>query len=213
MSAKKVFAILKMTILILSILSAANAFAENEGAGYESRDGSPQVGSITEVQAAQISRRINPTRQWRSGFGPALNNDIGTTRTGRLVLFGFVWGVDPDFDLDVTIRTASFERANASSSYAGDLLLGVNYYFMRSRNAPFLTGGLGVGSALVSSPDSGLGTTTASGWATRVGVGYKFFRTSTVNAGVEVNYALILADSRDSDRNPGLTSATLALYY
>lgn len=211
MSVKKVFAILKMTILILSILRAGQVFAESEG-GNDS-DAAPQVGSITEAQATQISRRINPTRQWKIGLGPSWASDVGSSKGGTLYLLGFVWGVDPNFDLDLTLRGASFERKDGPSSYTSDAFIGINYYFTRSLNAPFLTAGLGGASALVSNPNAESGSTTVSGWATRVGLGYKFFRTSTVNAAVEVNYAVILADSRGSDRNPGVASATLALYY
>lgn len=176
-----------------------------------------QVGDVAESEVAQNTRRIQTTRQWKLGFGPAWGNAMNTDKSGMNFLLGFVWGIDPNFDLDLSLRSTGFEKKGESGAHFGEFMIGTSYYLSRGRNTPFLTAGLGRawGSVSISDSTTLLNTSddTASGWAARVGLGYKFFRTSTVNLGIEVNYSQLFAETERSKRSPGLTSATLALYY
>jgi opacity protein-like surface antigen len=176
-----------------------------------------QVGDVTQDEVSKTNLRIQTTRQWKLGFGPAWGDQMNVDKSGILFTLGFVWGIDPNFDLDLGFRTTGFEKSGESGAHFTEFLIGTNYYLTRSRNAPFLTAGVGRTSASVSIPDSTsiLNTSddTINGWSVRVGVGYKFFRTSTVNLGVEANYSKVFGESTRSKQAPGLTSLALALYY
>lgn len=178
---------------------------------------SAEVGDVTEAEVTQNTRRIQTTRQWKLGFGPAWGDQMNTDKSGILFTLGFVWGIDPNFDLDLAFRTSGFTKDNQTGAHFTEFLIGTNYYLTRGRNALFLTGGVGRATASVSTPNNNtivnFSEDTVNGWSARVGIGYKFFRTSTVNLGVEVNYSKVFADTSISKNSPGLTSAALALYY
>lgn len=178
---------------------------------------SAQVGDIVESEIHQNTKRIQTTRQWKLGFGPAWGLSMNTDQSGLGFLLGFVWGIDPNFDLDLTFRTAGFEKSKESGAHFTDFMIGTNYYLTRDRNALYLTGAVGRSWASASITDSNTLLNTsddnANGWGARVGVGYKFFRTSTVNLGLEVNYSQLFGETSRSKGRPGLTGATLSLYY
>ena len=175
-----------------------------------------QVDDVTQDETTRGQNRIQTTRQWKLGFGPAWGSQNNTDKSGMVYTLGFVWGIDSSFDLDLALRIANFEKSNESGASFTEFLIGTNYYLTKSRNAPFLTAGFGRSSATVSTPNATLintSTDTLSGWSVRAGLGYKFFRTSTVNLGVEVNYSKIFGESTVSKQAPGVTSAVIALYY
>ncbi|CAN5657907.1 hypothetical protein BH10BDE1_BH10BDE1_27120 [soil metagenome] len=176
-----------------------------------------QVGDVTQDEVSKTNLRIQTTRQWKLGFGPAWGDQMNVDKSGILFTLGFVWGIDPNFDLDLAFRSANFDKSGESGAHFTEFLIGTNYYLTRSRNAPFLTAGVGRTSASVSIPDStsiiNSSDDTLNGWSVRVGAGYKFFRTSTVNLGVEANYSKVFGESSRSKQSPGLTSLALALYY
>ncbi len=178
---------------------------------------SAQVGDVTQAEINQNNNRIQTTRQWKLGFGPAWGDQMNTDKSGINFTLGFVWGIDPNFDLDLNFRSTAFEKSKESGAHFTEFMIGTNYYLTRNRNAPYLTAGLGRAWASASIPDSNtlLNTSddTVNAWGARLGVGYKFFRTSTVNLGVEVNYSKVFGETSRSKSAPGLTSASLALYY
>ncbi len=176
-----------------------------------------QVGEITQDEVSKTNLRIQTTRQWKLGFGPAYGDQMNVDKSGIMFTLGFVWGIDPNFDLDLAFRTSTFEKSGESGAYFVEYMIGTNYYLTRGRNAPFLTAGFGRSSASVSTPNSAsfvnLSDDTLGGWSVRVGAGYKFFRTSTVNLGVELNYSKVFGESTRSKQAPGVTSLGIALYY
>lgn len=172
------------------------------------------VDDVTLDEITKNTRRTQTTRQWKFGFGPAWGDQMNTDKSGILFTLGFVWGIDANFDLDLAFRSANFEKTNETGASFTEFLIGTNYYLSPTKTAAFLTAGVGRAGASVSTPNSILiSNDTASGWSARVGFGYKFFRTSTVNLGVEVNYSKVFAESSRSKSSPGVTSAALALYY
>lgn len=176
-----------------------------------------QVDDVTQAEETQGTRRTQTTRQWKLGFGPAWGDQMNVNKSGMAFTLGFVWGIDANFDLDLAFRTANFEKGGESGANFTEFLIGTNYYFSKGRNAPFITAGFGRAGASVSTPNStpivNFSTDTISGWSVRAGIGYKFFRTSTVNLGVELNYSKVFGESSVSKQAPGVTSAVLALYY
>jgi opacity protein-like surface antigen len=176
-----------------------------------------QVDDITQDETTRGTNRIQTTRQWKLGFGPAWGSQNNTDKSGMLFTLGFVWGIDANFDLDLALRASNFEKANETGASFSEFLIGTNYYLTKGRNAPFLTAGFGRTAASISTANSNtiinISSDTLSGWSVRAGVGYKFFRTSTVNLGVELNYSKVFGESTVSKQAPGLTSAVIALYY
>lgn len=176
------------------------------------------AGLAADADEPALSSR-QATRQWKIGVGSAAADQLNVHRTGILYSVGVAWAVQENFDLDVTLRNANFEKAGESGAQFSELLLGTNYYLRSSYlnltpNAAFLS--LAVGRAWASASTAGPSVVSddqVSGWSARLGLGYKFFKTSTVNFGLELNYSKLLAESSRSKSSPGLTSAALALYY
>ncbi len=175
-----------------------------------------QVDDITQAETVRGTNRIQTTRQWKLGFGPAWGSNNNTDKSGMAFTLGFVWGIDANFDLDLAFRTANFDKSGETGAHFTEFLIGTNYYLTKGRNAPFLTAGFGRTTASVSTVNNSIipfSADTLSGWSVRGGVGYKFFRTSTVNLGVELNYSKVFGESTVSKSSPGVTSAVIALYY
>lgn len=172
-----------------------------------------QVDDITEDEVSRGTRRHIATRQWEVGFGPAWGTNLNTDKSGLVFHLGFVWGVDPHWDLDLSLRATGIEGKNSSNAYFSEFMIGTNYHFNKNKNAPFLTAGLGRATAGVSDSTIILNDDTATGWAARVGAGMKFFRTSTVNLGLEANYTFLLAETSVSKKNPGVASFLVSVYY
>lgn len=177
-------------------------------------EGNAQVDDVTEDEVTRGTRRHVATRQWKIGFGPTWGNSLNTEKSGLAFHLGFVWGVDPHWDLDLSFRATGIEGKNSSDAYFSEFMIGTNYHLNKNKNAPFLTAAIGRASAGVSSNTAIVfNDDTANGWAARVGAGMKFFRTSTVNLGLEANYTHLFAETSVSKQSPGVTSFLISLYY
>ncbi|MDX9730585.1 MAG: acyloxyacyl hydrolase [Bdellovibrionales bacterium] len=173
-----------------------------------------KVDNVTDTEMVGSTRRIKTTRQWKFGLGPAWGRAMNVEQSGIQYTLGFVWGMDPQWDLDISLRIADFEKARETGAHFSEFMIGTNYHFTREKHTPFFTAGVGRGTASASSNSSIMfSDDRATGWMLRTGVGYKFFRTSTVNAAIEANHSFLLASTSRTEANPGLTSLTLALYY
>lgn len=159
------------------------------------------------------------TRQWKVGLGPASADQLNVNRSGILYTLGVAWGVQENVDLDLVVRTATFEKVGESGAHFSELLFGTTYYlsgrFLSAvPNAAFLSFAVGRAWAAVSTSGPGLvSDDQVNGWSARLGLGCKFFRSQTVNLGLELNHSKLLAETFRSKNSPGLTSLALALYY
>lgn len=177
-------------------------------------EGNAQVDDVTEDEVTRGTRRQQATRQWKLGFGPAWGSNLNTDKSGLLFHLGFVWGLDPHWDLDVAFKATGIDKTSASAAYFSEFMLGANYHLSKNKNAPFLTFGLGRASAGVAQENAFVFTDdTANGWALRAGAGVKLFRTSNVNLGIEANHTILMAKTSRTDQNPGVTSLLIAVYY
>lgn len=177
-------------------------------------EGNAQVDDVTEDEVTRGTRRQQATRQWKLGFGPAWGTNLNTDKSGLLFHLGFVWGLDPHWDLDVAFKATGIENSSSSSAFFSEFMLGANYHLTKSKNAPFLTFGLGRASAGVAQSNTFIFTDdTANGWALRAGAGVKLFRTSNVNLGLEANHTILMSKTSRTDQNPGVTSLLIAVYY
>ncbi len=177
-------------------------------------EGNAQVDDVTEDEVTRGTRRQQATRQWKLGFGPAWGSNLNTDKSGLLFHLGFVWGVDPHWDIDFGFKATGIDKTGSSAAYFSEFMLGANYHLTKGKNSPFLTFGLGRGSAGASQPDAFIITDdTANGWALRAGAGVKLFRTSNVNLGIEANHTILMSKTSRTDQTPGVTSLLIAVYY
>lgn len=171
------------------------------------------VTNITQEEETMNTRRYQATRQWIIGMGPGWTTNLHSKGGGFTFTLGFLWGLDPDFGLNLT-WTMNSGPSEDQSSYT-DFSLGGEYYFSRTKNSPFVGARLGYGGARTDDNCNVLGINcskdTASGWATNLQAGYKFFRTSTVNAAIAAYYSVLFA--KTSAGTPSLAGVNLLVYY
>ncbi len=171
------------------------------------------VTNITQEEETMNTRRYQATRQWIIGLGPGWTTNLNSKGGGFTFTLGFMWGLDPDFGLNLT-WTYNNGPKDDESSYS-DFSLGGEYYFSRTKTSPFVGARVGYGSARTDDNCNVFGINcakdTASGWATNVQAGMKFFRTSTVNAAIAANYSVLFA--KTSIGTPSLAGINLLVYY
>jgi len=172
------------------------------------------VTNITQEEETMNTRRYQATRQWIIGLGPGWTSNLGSKGGGFTFLLGYLWGLDPDFGINLT-WTINNGRGNDDSSYS-DFSLGGEYYFSRKKFTPYVGARAGWGNAR---GDDNCGVISfgtcdrdeASGWALNAQFGYKAFRTSSVNAGVAAFYSMIMSNAKRG--NPSLFGINLLVYY
>lgn len=202
----------KMKAATVDDLDTVSARVVRAALAETKAEATAQVDDVTEHEVTQGTRRQQATRQWKFGFGPAWGSNLNTNKSGLVYALGFVWGIDSDWDVDIAFRGSGFDDTGAFTEF----LIGSNYYLTRGKYAPFVTAGVGRGSAVVSKANSSLFNPSddiASGWMARVGAGYKFFRTSNVNVGIEANYSTLFATTSRTGNTPGVTTLLLSVYY
>ncbi len=174
-----------------------------------------KVNNITNDEVNRNTNRFEVTRQWIIGFGPTWLNNANISKSGFFWKLGYEWGLDPNFSINLALDGTSFSESSADFSV---FQMGLDYYFNLSKTSPYVGVGIGYGSSDANGCDeSFLGLScsnsdeSASGWAATINGGFKFFRTSTVNVGLETEYAYIFDETRYG--NPSRITVSLALYY
>lgn len=174
-----------------------------------------KVNNVTKAEEHQGNRRFQATNQWIFAFGPAWSNNLNSKKAGSFFEFGYLWGLDPNFDLKLTWSYFLPDGSSDSARYTS-ALLGMNYFFDLEKHSPFLTTSVGYTNA--AAHDGGnsildLSDDKAEGWGVDVGLGYKFFRTSSVNIATSINYSHLFDKTKVSDKNPGLTRLVISIYF
>jgi hypothetical protein len=173
------------------------------------------VTNVVESEREQHTRRVEATRQWIIGLGPGWTSNLRSKGGGFTFALGYLWGLDPDFAVNLTWVINS-GRGSADDSSYNDLSLGMEYFFSRERTSPFVGARMGYASAkphgnCTISLFSDCDTTKSSGWGVNATAGMKFFRTSTVNLGVLASYHIVF--DRINTGRPNLTTVMLVVYY
>ncbi len=170
------------------------------------------VTNITLEETQQNTNRIQNTRQWLIGLGPSWTNNLNSSGGGFTFLLGFEWGLDPDFSVDLSWLVNN-GRGDDDSSFS-DFSVGGSYYFSRGKYTPFVNVRLGYGNTSVNDNCYFLCSTiveTSDGWSGSVAVGYKLFRTSSVNVAPFIRYTYIF--DKGTLGNANMTSVMFAIYY
>jgi hypothetical protein len=153
------------------------------------------VTNITQEEMNQNVNRIRNTRQWLIGIGPSWTNNLNSSGGGFTFLLGFEWGLDPDFSVDLS--WLSNHGQGDDDSGMSDFSLGGTYYLSRKKYSPFINVRLGYGSADVNDGCSFFCSPSVkdpTGWIGSLGVGYKFFRTSSVNLSPMLRYSQMFSN-------------------
>lgn len=169
--------------------------------------------NITRSETNKYSVRYKARKQWLFGFGPTMLSNSGTNESGYYFNFGYNWQLDPSWSMQLSYDVSVIENSEADF---GLLSIGVNHYFTGSSASPYFGLDFGYGSADANVCQetflgSCLGSDTASGWAASAKLGYQFFRTSTVNLGVETKYSHLF--EKHSEGQPGRFTLSLTAYY
>ncbi len=171
------------------------------------------VTNITQEEETMNTRRYQATRQWIIGIGPGWSNNLNSAGGGFTFILGYLWGLDPDFGINLSWKMNG-GRKDDDSGFT-DFSLGGEYYFSRTKTSPFVGARMGYGSAHADTcpifSTSTCNEDKASGWSVTADAGFKFFRTSSVNAGVAASYSYIFDETTRG--NPSLFSVNLLVYY
>lgn len=177
---------------------------------------SVKVTDVTKDEETRGTRRFKATRQWRIAFGPAWSQGLNVDGGGTQWSLGYIWGLDPDYDLKLNWSFYVPRADEDDSASFVNFALGMNYFLTRAKHSPFISFELGYASAAASEVNNNffnLSEDKASGWALGVGLGYKFFRTSTVNVGLVASYQYLFDKTDKTDETPRLGSLNLVVYY
>lgn len=191
------------------VVSRLVAAALNE----EETEQSANLENITQSETNKYNVRYKATRQWIFGFGPTILSNSGTDESGYYFNFGYNWQLDPQWAMQLTYDFANIKESDADFSL---LSLGVNYYFTGSSASPYFGLDFGYGSADANNCErelfgTCLGADSVSGWGASAKLGYQFFRTSTVNLGIEAKYSTLF--DKHSEGTPGRFTLSLSAYY
>lgn len=170
-----------------------------------------RVTDVTQDQVSRGTRRIEATRQWYFGFGPASGNNLNTNNSGYFWQLGYSWGIDPHWSINLALEAANLKNTNA---YFSNLQLSGDYFFTENSTTPYVTVGFGHGSAAAQQETQNfldVSDDTASGFTGSVGAGYRFFRTSSVNLGVGAKYTMIF--DKTSHGNPSMFTGAVTVYF
>lgn len=182
----------------------------------EAPSNSAKVTDVTKDEETRGTRRYKATRQWRIAFGPAWSNGLSVNGGGTQWSLGYIWGIDPDYDLKINWSYYVPRSTDEDNARFSEFALGMNYFFTQAKHSLFLTIELGYASAAASENNNtvfNFSEDSASGWAVGLGLGYKFFRTSTVNLGLLASYQYLFDKTEKSDQTPRLSSLNIVVYY
>lgn len=179
----------------------------------EEVDAAASLENITQSESNKYSVRYKATRQWIFGFGPTILSNSGTDESGYYFNLGYNWQLDPQWSMQLTYDFANIKESEADFSL---LALGVNYYFTGSSASPYFGLDFGYGSADADYCNETLfgaclGNDTVSGWGASAKLGYQFFRTSSVNLGLEAKYSTLF--EKHSEGTPGRFTLSISAYY
>jgi hypothetical protein len=170
------------------------------------------VTNVTQEEETMNTRRFQATRQWIIGLGPGWSSELNSKGGGFTFVLGYLWGLDPDFGVNLSY-TINSGPSDDDSSFS-DFSLGGEYYFSRTKNSPFVGARMGYGSATANDCDLfaiSCVEDDASGWSVNGTVGYKFFRTSSVNVAIYGSFFYLF--DRTSNGHPSLSTVQFVVYY
>ncbi|MBX9767818.1 MAG: hypothetical protein K2X47_11150 [Bdellovibrionales bacterium] len=173
---------------------------------------SERVDEVTRNEQQLVGRRKEAAKNWVVGFGPHTSRAMGTDASLFNFHLGYSWLVKPQSEIKLFWDNSSASGSpSASLSYVG---LGYTHLLSVGDRSPFFGGEMGYGSASFSTLSSTTAlpvSESAKGFVGGLGVGYRFFRTSSINLDVQFRGAMIF-DSGSLGK-PMVGGFRLSLYF
>jgi len=159
------------------------------------------VGSVTDREVTQVSKRTESRNYQSAGGGPAFMHGMDSPSMSYMLHTAYIWeaGLQGAITLQNNVALNITEWALHET-----LLIGGRYHFTATAVSPFLGGGLGVG--------LGMADRIRFGFSTGASLGVVFFRTSSTQLETALNYEALF-DSRDEGAPAGKASAHIAINY
>jgi len=147
-----------------------------------------RVDNVTQDEVKGTTVKQKADKQFYFGFGPGAGSNLDTGKSGFSWTLGYLWGLEPNFSLRLNLEGVNIDDSGAGMTSLG---IGAQYYFTSNKNSPYVMGALAYSWADsdLENPSSFISSNIdESGWAIQTGLGFQFFRTSTVNLGTEFYY-------------------------
>lgn len=170
----------------------------------ESAEDDARVAEVTDEETQRARKKVVPLPHWYLGYGPATSSNLTSSAFGTSYSLGYAYGIDPRAEIGFELQ--SYFASSTHKAQMTHVAMVLNYYQSDRRHSPYLRAVLGGGvasSAEPGQPTSGLlPDNKASGLTFGAGVGYRFFRTSTVNIAGELSWAMMTSQLSESQKNP-----------
>ena len=184
----------------------------------EAADSNAKVKDVTLDEQKNQRRRKEVLSQFTFAIGPATTTDMNIAGQTILWNLGYNYEIDFDWDMHLDIDWLSTQRHSEDDAEFLALNFGVNHYFTEGNFSPFIEGHLGYGTATVSrgcSSNSLICSSRdrSSGWIFGLGLGLRFFRTSTTNFGVVFRGSILTDETEVTHKKPMVGSLMLIGYF
>lgn len=163
----------------------------------ESAEQNSEVGKISESEEYEMLRRRGTLRYTTIGLGLGLwhpyDGDNGTDPSlSYLLRYGYIWEASPHGA--ITLITNFGFNFEDNWSIQETFLIGGRYHITASSVSPYVGGGIGLGYSLFHGEDEYGDSEIYGGYgfAFAASVGVVFFRTSTTQLDVGINYDVVL---------------------
>ncbi|MBC86798.1 MAG: hypothetical protein CL677_06420 [Bdellovibrionaceae bacterium] len=174
-----------------------------------------RVDEVTKDEMERSQVRYQALKQWSVGIGAAWAGGLHYPGTGALLLGGYNFGVDPDYDLSL-YGELLFATGDSEVQFT-NFSVTMSWFVNRNKTAPYVRGGLGYGFASASQDNQSntlIGSNdNVSSFSAVIGGGFKFFRTSTVHMGLDATTTIFFSETEKSKETPSLTSLKLVISY
>lgn len=179
--------------------------------GQPVRD-SERVEEVTRNEQQLVGRRKEAAKNWVIGFGPHTSRAMGTDVSFFNFHLGYSWLVKSQSEIQLFWdSTSGSGGSSASLSYVG---LGYTHLLSAGDRSPTFSGEMGYGSSSFTAPATATSAEvaqSAKGFVGGIGVGYRFFRTSSINLDVQLRGAMVF--DRGSLGHPMVGGFRLSLYF
>ncbi len=145
--------------------------------------------------AAPAKDEHKVTKNYFFAFGPGYFSNLNSRSMATAFTFGVAWSVDPSMDLLLNTDLAISFKHNDVRYFVPSLKLRYMMAEEEAKHSLFAGGGVGLGYAR-NHDTFGFPPDSVTGFSVNVGIGYKFFRTSSMPIIVELEHQMIVQESR-----------------
>jgi len=134
------------------------------------------------------------TRSYFFGFGPGYFSNLNSRGMAVGFSLGIAWDIDPSLDLLLTTDFAGSFKNNDVRYFVPMMKLRYMFADEEAQHSLFAGGGIGLGYAR-NHDTFGFPPDSVTGFSINAGIGYKFFRKTTMPIVVELEHQMIVQES------------------